>query len=364
MGRPELLLTIGTGERRAGWVSRPVRRRWLPALTIAVALGAAPLAGCAATDRPAAAAAASPSAAQVPPTPGPVRPEASTVRPEAEAVAAALVALRSDLEVTGVAESVLVGECTRQAGYPVRPSDPKAEPDRETFAAYPSPTPESAARSGYGIAGRILTAQTADTEQAWLETDETYRAGITLAMFGDPQNQVEVTFADGYSARIGADGCYADVRRSFFGDLTEYAQQSWAASQAFGRAIGAVAESPTWKAALAPWSACMGAAGRPGYAAPGDIRMALFQQVAAIQVTSPSDRVDRYRQLAADERALAMQDAACADSTGLDDAWIAAVAADDPDGLTAGGARITAWAERLAPLAPQVRDRAVTAAGS
>ncbi|TKV57036.1 hypothetical protein FDO65_19685 [Nakamurella flava] len=356
-------MTIGIGEGRAGWVSRPVRRRWLPALTIAVALGAAPLAGCAAADRPAAAA-DSPPTAQVPPTPGQVMPQASTAGPEAGTVAAALVALRSDLEVTGVAESVLVGECVRQAGYPVRPSDPQAEPDRETFAAYPSPTPESAARSGYGIAGRVLTAQTAVSGQAWLEVDETYKAGLTLAMFGDPQNQVEVTFADGYSARIGADGCYADVRRSFFGDLGEYAQQSWAASQAFGRAIGAVAENRTWKAALAPWSACMSAAGQPGYAAPGDIRMALFQRVAAIEVTSPSDRVDRYRQLAADERALAMQDAACADSTGLDDAWVAAVAADDPDGLAASGAQITAWAGRLAPLAPQVRDRAIAAAGA
>lgn len=325
-------------------------------MAAAIALSAAPLAGCAVTDRPAAAAS--------PPSLGQVLPEASTAGPDAGTVAAALAALRSDLEVTGVAESVLVGDCARQAGYPVRPSDPKAEPDRETFAAYPSPTPESAARSGYGIAGRVLTAQTAETEQAWRQVDETYKAGITLAMFGDPQNQVEVTFADGYSARIGADGCYADVRRGFFGDLSEYARQSWAASQAFGRATGAVIGNSAWNGALAQWSACMSAAGRPGYAAPGDIRMALFQRVASIEVTSPSDRVDQYRRLAADEQALAVQDAVCADSTGLNDAWANAVAADDPDGLTARGTEITAWADRLAPLAPRVRDRAVAAAGA
>lgn len=374
MGRPEFLLTSDPATWRAGRAPTwPVRRRRLAALTVAVVTTVVPLAACAAGPRAAAAAPGGSAAAPAAETPGvptatgpavPTGPTTAAAGSDARTVATALAALRSDLEVVGFAEAVLVDECVRRAGYGVRPSGPQAEPDRQTFAAYPSPTPESAPRSGYGIAGRILTLQDAASDQAWTEATEDYKAGLTLAMFGDPNNQVEVDFGDGYSARIGADGCYADVRRSLFGDLADYARESWAASQAFGRTAPALARDDAWNAGLASWSTCMDAAGVTGYAAPGDIRMALFERVGTVTVASPPDRVQQYEQLAAEERSLAVQDADCSRSTGLDQLWIDGVAADDPSGLTAHGAEIIAWADRLAVLAPQARERAVAAAAS
>lgn len=351
-------MTSTTGGRRTGGTPvRSVRRRHL-ALAVAAMTMAAPLVGCAAGDRSAAGAGATATTVATQ-----ALPVALVAAADAHPAAAALAALRPDLEVVGAAESVLVGDCARQAGYPVRPGDPVAQPDPQTFATFPSPTPEAAARSGYGIAERVLTAQTAADRQAWDASPEDYKAGITLVVFGDPEKQVTVTFDDGYTARIGADGCYADVRRDLYGDLTEYARQSWAASQAFGRTAAALTASDAWATARTAWSACMAAAGHPGYGSSGDVRIDLFQRVAAIEVTSPQDRVEQYRQLAETERALAGPDAACARSTGLQDVWVDTVAAADPN-LAAQSATITAWAERLARIAPQARDRAVTAAAT
>lgn len=311
MGRPRRVL------RPPGSGRRPIVTGGLVAGLVAAAL----LAGCA-------------SAPSVPSADSPARE-----------AAAALAAMDPYADLVGAAEAVLVARCVRDRGLPM-PGEPVAEPDPQILAALAPPTPQAAAEVGYAIAPRVLVAPTPADRQAWVDAGEPARAAATEALFGDRQTVVTVTFDDGYTAQVGAAGCFADVRRSLYGDLTEYTRRTWVASQASGRVVTALADNSSWADGTAAWADCMAGAGSP-YRSAGQIRADLFGERGAVVVDSAADRWATYQTLRDRERGLAELDARCAEQAGLREIWVTAVAAADRDYLERHHDDIVSWSQYL-----------------
>src|SRR6476620_1204900 len=86
---------------------------------------------------------------------------------QAEEAAIALATMQPALDAIGAAESVLVAACARDHGFPVRPGTPEPQPAETVISATPPPTEPVATKIGYGVAVRILNAQTSADMAAW-----------------------------------------------------------------------------------------------------------------------------------------------------------------------------------------------------
>ena len=273
--------------------------------------------------------------------------------------ATALAQMRSYLEVIGTAEQTLVNKCAAEKGFDVRPVDPEPIPDPDAARTMPPPSPETARSVGYGLAPKVLNAQDADASKQWEQTSQTYKEKLGQAVLGSPAKHVPVSFADGYTANVGSAGCYADVRRTLWGDLRQYANLSWISSQADSRTTEAVLASADWSSTLRRWSSCMASAGFRGLSRPGDARALVLARVAAVG-RGPRSLPDRYSTVLDYEQTVATSDATCAQSSGMADSWTAAVAHSDTDYLVENHDSILAWAAEVQRVAPFATQRALS----
>jgi hypothetical protein len=276
------------------------------------------------------------------------------------ASATALAQMRSYLEVIGTAEQTLVNKCAAEQGFDIHPTDPQPIPDPDEARTMPPPPPETARSVGYGLAPKVLNAQDADASKQWAQTSQTYKEKLGQAVLGSPAQHVSVSFADGYTTNVGSAGCYADVRRTLWGDLQQYASLSWISSQADGRTTVAVLASVDWSSTLRRWSSCMASAGFRGLSRPGDARALVLARVAAIGRGSRS-LPDRYSTVLDYEQTVATSDSTCAQSSRMADAWTAAVAHSDTDYLVENHDSILAWAAEVQRVAAFATQRALSA---
>lgn len=284
------------------------------------------------------------------------------VAARAQEAAAALAQIQRTSEVIGAAEAVLVKKCVREKGYPSS-AEPQAEPDESDLGLLPPPTRAIAADVGYGVATRLLKAQTPDESNQWQAASELDREAAYKIAFGDPSKIITETFDDGYTVNVGADGCYADVRRELYGDLARYTRMTWIASQSLNQAKAAVAESSKWQDVVSAWRACVGAKGLDA-ASSGAIRADLYEARGAAKVSSSDDRYNQYLQMRDNERTLATTDADCAEQTGSSDVWIEAVSTANAGDLVKNHDILVEWAEIVTDRSPAALEQAQDASRS
>jgi hypothetical protein len=232
-------------------------------------------------------------------------------------------------------------------------------PDADRLLATPSPSQQTAAQIGYGIAGQVADIPNPDQGALWDATDEEYRQSFSDALFGVPGREVvSATFTDGYSVEVGASGCYADVRRQIWGDLQEYTERSWVSSQGFIAALATISQDPTWKERVQLWSECMTAAGYPNLARPGDAPGIVLDRIRSSSLSGIS-RTEAYEEALVFEREMAQQDADCSVRTGMRELWINTVASTNSDYLVQNHDSIIALDAKVASIAAPTARLAV-----
>ncbi|TKV56765.1 hypothetical protein FDO65_18095 [Nakamurella flava] len=284
------------------------------------------------------------------------------IEARAQEAAAALAQVQRTSEVIGSAEAVLVKKCVHEKGYPSS-AEPQAEPDETDLGLLPPPTRAIAEEVGYGVATRLLKAQTPDESSQWKAASDLDREAAYKAAFGDPSKIVTETFDDGYTVNVGADGCYADVRRDLYGDLARYTRMTWIASQSLNQAKTAVAESSKWQGVASEWRVCIEGKGLNA-ASSGAIRANLYEARGAVAVSSSEDRFSQYLQMRDNERELATADADCAEQAGAPGAWIEAVSTANAEDLAKNHDALVEWAATVTDRSASALESAQDASRS
>lgn len=224
------------------------------------------------------------------------------------------------------AQNVLTAQCMRARGlrYTV-PALGEPVDAAVTAGAYDLLSPGAAAAQGYGIADNVPIDRANDAAAGRAQPD-LHRPGYAAALTGTSAHRTTVRLDGGSSASFNADGCTTWALLRLYGP--QWNEVYFDVSGRSARLQQQVLDSAEWQAAVRRWSGCMNTRYHVRYPSPQAARSDVTATVSGLtDVTSAAAR----RRLAADRRgevALAVQDAACQQRSGL-----AAAAAQAQDRL-------------------------------
>ncbi|GAB1691067.1 hypothetical protein [Krasilnikovia sp. M28-CT-15] len=238
-------------------------------------------------------------------------------------------------------ENRLVRKCLTDQGFDVFPAEPPASDEPQEGPRLVSPEPGDAARAGYGLDPRGLPKPATPSDgSSYEQTPDSYKARLTRAKYGADDDLISFTTSDGTKVEIPHHGCLGDVRTRLFGDLKEYLRLSFTADNLVGQGRSAGAEDdPGFVKAAGQWRECIEKAGYSGIQSTKDMRdkaRRLYEGIDQADTRALDAAV-------AAEIKIAGADAACAKSSGLNQAYAAARSKGATKSLVAHEADMVAW---------------------
>lgn len=201
--------------------------------------------------------------------------------------------------------------CMEKKGFRVQPGPPPGLVDRgrrNLLGGALPPTPQEAARDGYGFASGTEAAAgaTQPSSDAWNAAPEAYKAKYTLAYEGPPNARATADTGP-KNVTFPAQGCAGDVLKALMGkDLGAYIRLQDLSANGLRDEIRPGFDQKAMDELDRAWKACMGTAGERTLSEPAAARSRAMKQAEAVGA-DPTRRASAI----AEEKALAAKDARC-----------------------------------------------------
>jgi hypothetical protein len=212
-------------------------------------------------------------------------------------------------------QNALTAQCMHRRGFrytvPVlrEPVDSAA-----TGGAYDLLSPETAAAQGYGIADNVVIDRVNDAAVRRPQPD-VHRPGYRAALTGTVAHRTTVRLDGGSSTTFNSDGCTTWALVHLYGP--HWSELYFDVSGLSAKVQQQVTASAEWQAAVHRWSACMNTRYHVRYSSPQAARADVAATVSTLKDTTSPAAQRRLRADRGGEVALAVQDAACQQPSGL-----------------------------------------------
>jgi hypothetical protein len=264
-------------------------------------------------------------------------------------------------------QNLLTAQCMRGRGFQytvaalTAPVDPAA-----TAGAYDLLSPQTAAAQGYGIADNALVDRT-NAAAVQRPQPDMNRPGYGPALIGTSARRTAIKLDGGSSAAFNADGCITWALVHLYGP--RWNEVYFNVSGISARVQQTVVTGPEWTTAVQRWSTCMNTRYHVHYASPqaarSDVTATVSQSIAGVSAQTARRRLEGDR---IGEVALAEQDAACQQRSGLASAAAQAQNRVQSPLMARYEAQLTVYKDELAhakrTAGPLPADAAPTSSGS
>lgn len=156
-----------------------------------------------------------------------------------------------------IADQLLISECMKKQGYKFRPTIPP----RETEPDYPHIDGDDISarqQRGYDPDPRMLQKQPEDPNTDYIaKLSESERKQHGIALTGDGDLDLKVTFANGDKISSDSDGCLAESTIKLYGDQQQLLRVQVLAINVDAEAMARARKDSAYLSKVGEWSSCM-----------------------------------------------------------------------------------------------------------